>query len=108
MKVFEDLASELHAAWTEHERDELVFPDLAQISLERVLSSRAIKADDLFSWLVSTDQLPKQFDPLSRFGNFALTVATRDDFHIDVLVWTDSTTARSLTPILRWVILWLI
>lgn len=93
MQFFEDLASELYTAWMTSERDELAFPALAQSMLERFAPASAIKLDDLFRWVVTTDRLPKQFDPRSRFGNFALTVATRDDFHIDVLVWTDSTTA---------------
>jgi hypothetical protein len=61
--------------------------------LERFSPSSTIEPDQVFRWLIAADHLPRQFDPHSRFGNFALTVATRDDFHIDVLVWTDSTTA---------------
>lgn len=93
MRIFEDIASELHTAWTQRGRDELDFPELARSSLQRFASASAPKPDDLFDWLVATDQLPRQFDPRSAFGNFAVTVATREDFHIDVLVWTDSTTA---------------
>ena len=93
MQVFEELASDLHAAWIQRGRDELVFPELAQSMLQRFAPASAIELDDLFRWAVAVDHLPKQFDPHSNFGNFALTVATRDDFHVDVLVWTDSTTA---------------
>lgn len=94
MKVFEDLASELHTAWTERGRDELAFPELAQSALERFAAeSSPTKPDEVFHWLAATDQVPRQFDPRSTFGNLAVTVATREDFHIDVLVWTDSTTA---------------
>lgn len=69
MKVFEDLASELHTAWMKRGRDELAFPELAHSSLERFASASAAKPDDLFYWLVATDQLPRQFDPRSTFGN---------------------------------------
>lgn len=93
MKFFEDLASDLHTAWIALRLDELAFPDLAQSLLERFSPASAINPDEIFRWLMAAGRLPKQFDPHSRFGNFALTVATRDDFHIDVLVWTDSTTA---------------
>lgn len=92
MQVFEDLASNIHTAWTRCGRDELAFPEIAQAMLER-FSASAVHPDDVFRWLVTTDNLPMQFDPRSKFGNFALTVATRDDFYVELLVWTDSTTA---------------
>jgi len=92
VQLFEDLASELHAAWMQSDRDERNFPTLAERALARFAPATAVTANTLFHWLIETDQLPRQFDPHSSFGNFSLTVATRDDFHIDVLVWTDSTT----------------
>ena len=92
MQVFEDLASNIHAAWTRCGRDELAFPEIAQSMLEG-FSASAVQPDDVFRWLVTTDNLPLQFDPRSKFGNFALTVATRDDFYVELLAWTDSTTA---------------
>jgi hypothetical protein len=93
VQFFEELASELHSAWLQRGRDELVFPELAQLMLERYAPAPAITPNDLFCWLVETEQLPRQSDPRSSFGNFAITVASRDDFHIDALVWTDSTTS---------------
>ncbi len=93
MQIFEDLASELHSTWMQQRRDELAFPELAQEMLERFAPASAIAPDDVFRWLVDTNQIPQQFDPRSSFGNFALTAAKRDAFHIDVLVWTDSTTS---------------
>lgn len=93
MHLFEGLASELNSAWTQRGRDERIFPELAQNALDRLAPAKTIAADDVLRWLVETDQIPTQFDPQSGFGNFALTVAARDGFHIDVLVWTDATTA---------------
>lgn len=93
MQVFEDLASKLDAAWLRQARDELAFPNLAQSALENFASREAVDPDDLFTWLVAADRVPKQSDPRSAFGNFALTVAERDEFHIDALFWTESTTA---------------
>jgi hypothetical protein len=91
--LFEDLASELSLAWMQRGRDESVFPELAERMLERFVPASSVAPDDLFRWSLEASVLPRQFDLRSSFGNFALTVATRDDFHIDVLVWTDSTTA---------------
>jgi hypothetical protein len=93
MQLFESLASELHSAWMQRGRDELAFAELARTTLDRFAPASTVAVDDLFRWLVETDRIPHQFDPRSGFGNFALTVAERDGFHIDVLVWTDSTTA---------------
>jgi hypothetical protein len=93
VKFFEDLASDLNSAWMKRARDERVFPELAHRTIERFAPASNISPDDLFRWVVDTDQLPGQFDLRSNFGNFALTVATRDGFHIDALVWTDSTTS---------------
>jgi hypothetical protein len=93
VQFFEDLASELHSVWMRHGRDELAFPELAQLTLERYAPAAAVAPDDIFRWLVKTDRLPRQFDLRSNFGNFAITVVARDDFHIDALVWTDSTTS---------------
>lgn len=93
MKVFEELASELNFAWMKQGRDERAFPELASRTLERFKPSSCIVPVDLFRWLAEADQIPSQFDLRSNFGNFALTVAARDDFHIDALVWTDSTTS---------------
>lgn len=92
MQVFEDLASSIHTAWTCRRRDEVAFPEIAQSMLER-FSASPVSPDEVFRWLMATDKLPMQFDPHSKFGNFALTVAARDDFYIEILVWTDSTTA---------------
>ncbi len=91
MQVFEDLAHSIHTAWTRCGRDERAFPELCQSSLER-FSVSALCADDVFRWLVTTENLPPQSDPDSKFGNVALTVAARDDFFIQALLWTDSTT----------------
>jgi hypothetical protein len=93
MKVFEELASDLDTAWTQCARDELAFPELARSALQRFASRSTAAPEDVSRWLVTTDRLPPQFDPRSTFGNFALTIAARDGFHIDLLVWTDSTTA---------------
>ena len=93
MRFFEDLASELNAAWTTQGREERAFPALAQAALERFAPASTLTPDDLFRWLVETDQLPQQFDPHSSFGNLAVTVATREDFHVDALVWIDATTS---------------
>jgi hypothetical protein len=93
VQLFEELAAELHSAWNERGRDELAFPTLAQNLLDRFQPASAIRVEDVFGWLVAAGDLPRQFDPQSSFGNFSLTVAARDDFHIDLLVWTDSTTA---------------
>jgi hypothetical protein len=92
VQLFEDLASELDSAWLQYGRDEVAWPELAQTMLDRFAPASAIAPIEVFRWLIDTDQLPRQFDPHSHFGNLALTVATRDDFHIDVLVWTDATT----------------
>src|SRR5579871_52904 len=91
MQVFDDLASNIHTEWTRYGRDELVFPQLCQSMLER-FPDLLVSAEDVLRWLVTAEHLPKQFDPDSKFGNVALTVATRDDFFIQVLIWTDSTT----------------
>lgn len=93
MQFFEDLASELNVAWMKQGRDERGFPDLAQAMLERLAPASHVSPDDLFSWLVNTDHLPRQFDPHSSFANLAVTVATREDFHVDALVWIDATTS---------------
>ena len=93
MKLFEDLASELDADWRQRGCNEFALPELASSALERFAPARAITPHDVFCWLIETDRLPGQFDPASRFGNLSLTVAARDGFHIDVLVWTNSTTS---------------
>jgi hypothetical protein len=91
MQVFEDLASDIHRGWTRFGRDELAFPNLCQSMLER-FPALAVSPEDVIRWLLTTENLPTQSDPDSKFGNVALTVATRDDFFIQVLIWTDSTT----------------
>lgn len=93
VEAFEHLASELHSAWTRRGRDESVFPQLAASALERFATASPVRPDDLFHWVAATDQIPRQFDPRSTFGDFSVTVASREDFYIDVLVWTDSSTA---------------
>jgi hypothetical protein len=93
VQIFETLASELHATWTRAARDEAAFPELAHAALERFAPSSTLGATDVLRWAIETDRLPRQFDPASVFSNLALTVASRDGFHIDVLVWTDSTTS---------------
>jgi hypothetical protein len=92
MRVFEDLASDIHSAWNEHARDDAVFPELARSALERFAPATAVAPADLLRWIVESDRLPRQFDPQSVFGNLALTLASRGDFHVDALVWTDATT----------------
>src|SRR5277367_473144 len=71
MQMFEDLASSIHTTWTHCGRDERVFPELCQSSLKR-FSALALCADDVFRWLVTTENLPPQSDPDSKFGNVAL------------------------------------
>jgi hypothetical protein len=93
VEFFEDLASELHSAWAQQSCDERAFPELATAMLDRFSPGSSITPDDVYRWLIDADHLPRQFDPRSRFGNLALTVASRDGFHIDVLAWTDSTTS---------------
>jgi hypothetical protein len=93
VQIFEDLASELNQVWTRCGREELAFPDIAQAALERFSLAQTVKPGDVLHWLAASDHLPRQFDPRSRFGNLALTLAVRDDFHIDALFWTHSTTS---------------
>ncbi len=68
------------------------FPELARSALERFAPATAVAPADLLRWIVESDRLPRQFDPQSVFGNLALTLASRGDFHVDALVWTDATT----------------
>jgi hypothetical protein len=93
VQLFDELAADLHSAWLGRQSDEGAFAELAEQALQRVSPASRVTLDDVFGWLARTDQLPAQFDPQSGFGNFSLTVAARDGFHIDLLVWTDSTTA---------------
>ncbi len=93
MQYFESVAADLCAAWSRGGRKDSVFHEIASRILERSPPASAVAADEVFHWLIETDLLPRQFDPRSSFGNFALTVAAREGFHIDLLVWTDSTTA---------------
>jgi hypothetical protein len=93
IQLFEDLATELQSAWIQQQCDESVFPELAQRTIERFSPASFVAPNDVFRWLVETDRIPRQFDSRSSFGNFSLTLAARDGFHIDLLVWTDSTTS---------------
>jgi hypothetical protein len=85
VQFFEDLAFELHSGWMLHGRDELAFPELAHLTLERYAPAAAVAPNYIFPWMVETDRAPRQFDLRSSFGNFTTTVVARDDFHIDVL-----------------------
>ena len=93
MRVFEELATAINAAWIRHSRDEDVFPELARAAVERFAPHTAVGLPDILRWIVESERIPRQFDPHSSFGNLAVTVAARDGFYIDVLVWTDSTTS---------------
>jgi hypothetical protein len=93
VQIFEHLASSIDTEWMRYGRDELAFPEIAQLTLDRSELASSIGPEDVFKWLIATDLFPEQFDPKFDFGNFALTVAKRHDLHIDVLLWTDSTLA---------------
>jgi hypothetical protein len=90
MNVFGEIGAALKAAWKQRDSDEAIFPELAVDALRNSRLVGTIGLQDVLAWVQTTDRLPPQTD--HGFGK-PITVFHDPTFFIDVLTWTDGTTA---------------
>ena len=68
------------------------FADAAHDSLEEMPPGEYFSLEKAVQWIATTEALPMQQDLDAEFGDAALTVVTRDDFHVQLLSWADAST----------------
>ena len=91
MDPLQALGDEIAGAWRRLDHDDAAFTALATDRLtERIATARPTLAD-LARWLVAAPALPSQSS--RSFGQPPVNVYVGHKFHIELLVWKDSTTA---------------
>ena len=91
--AFRGLGDGLEARWRALDYAEDAFPALAAEALRHADLPARLRLADVLLEAVSSQRLPWQRDPASRFGDPALTLYDGARFYIDVYVWFSSTTA---------------
>lgn len=88
-RQFENLGDELYRAFSARRFDEQAFPALAAELLARAELEPDFQFGELVEFLMNT-RIRQQ--PSLGFSNLPLVVYRRDDFHIELLIWTEATT----------------
>lgn len=87
-RKFEELGSEIDAAWQRVGRDEHQFPEIALAALRSFQPPR-LNVEDLGRFLLTT-KVRQQ--PQTKFSNLPVMLFRGDGFHLEILVWTKATT----------------
>src|SRR5688572_5374398 len=91
MEVFQRIGRAVEQRWGAVSYDEEALPEIAAAVLGAELPGGA-GADDILRWVLTTDTLPQQLDPASRFGQPPITLYRGPRFYVDALFWMDGTT----------------
>ena len=93
MYVFQDIGAEIEAAWSGMGYDDGAFP----VVVTRILRERrphlAVGVMDVVEWVLTTLDLPRQYDVRAIFGEPPVSVFDAPRFHMQVLCWRAGTTA---------------
>jgi hypothetical protein len=92
MDLFKTLGSKVESAWREAGYDELAFPAIAASALREARIHEQIGAEDVLRWLLTTDDLPPQYDIDAEFGEPPISVYEGRRFFIQVLFWLTGST----------------
>lgn len=90
---FEQLGQEIERAWAACRYDDVAFTDIAFDALSAVAPPPGLTPEELLAEAILADDLPRQHDPASVFGEPPVTVYRRGRFFISVLSWFDGTTS---------------
>ncbi len=85
---FEELADRVSAL-----RSQMSFAEAAAKALEEIRPWQNFSMEELVSEIAASGTIAKQQDLDSTFGNPAVTLAHRGDFHVQLLSWRDGTTS---------------
>ncbi len=94
MEYFDRLGAGLQRAWSEADRDEERFPDLAASALEADPPAAGFETDSFFDAMLDPSLGGRQhLAPVGAFGQPGFTVFHGEGFVIEVYVWSDSLSA---------------
>ncbi len=91
--LFSSMGDEIRGAWEELFFKETAFAEIAFKALERYKLHLSLDIDSLSDWIFANDQLPKQQNIDSVFGDLSFTVYECKGFYVELLFWMDGTTA---------------
>jgi hypothetical protein len=91
MEPLNELGDRIARDWLAADHDEEVFADLAADRLSDAIASDRPGLREVAAWIARSGRVPAQ-DPRS-FGQPPINVYTGHKFHIEVLLWLDSTAA---------------
>lgn len=90
---FQDIGAEIEAAWSAAGHDDGAFPTI----VTRVLAARRpdlhVGVMDVIEWVLTTPELPLQYDVHAIFAEPPVSVYDAPRFHMQVLLWRAGTTA---------------
>lgn len=93
MEVFKQLGAEVESLWRDKNYNEELFPALAADALRRAELPVKVSAWEILDWALRQDKLPKQMDPVARFGDPPITLFNSSRFYIDAYFWLNGTTS---------------
>lgn len=92
VEFFAELGAVLDDEWRKADYDERAFPDIAACCLEKRRPSENVDFLQIVDWVHSSRDIRRTTGFESDFGQPAVRVFQRTQFHIDVLFWLESTT----------------
>lgn len=92
MEQFRSLGDTIATQWQKADFDGARLPNIAGEALA-AFPVGSVSAADILRWVRTTDHLPRQEDPRSRFGQPPLTLYRHEHFYITALFWHTSTTS---------------
>ena len=92
-RYFDRLGDRIARRWIDHNLSEAAFPGIADEELKQSPAHLNVHVGDLLEWVSESSSLPPQLDIDAAFGRPPLTVYATQEFNIDVLFWTTSTTS---------------
>ena len=93
LQLFQDIGTEIEAAWSGMGYDESAFPAVVTRVLRERRPHLAVGVMDVVEWVLTTPDLPLQYDVHAIFGEPPVSVFDAPRFHMQVLCWRAGTTA---------------
>lgn len=92
-QLFAETGEAINRRWEETDFAWESFPAIAEEFLQDNCPLVHVAPEDLYHWVLTSSQLPKQHDLKASFAQPPITVYCDSRFHIAFLFWTTSTTA---------------
>jgi hypothetical protein len=87
------IGESLERRWAARRHRFPYFHDIASECLSEATFHRQFDEEEILTWVNRVASLPKQFDPVSSFGQPPLTVWRTDRFVLDLYFWVDTETS---------------